>query len=85
MTDNWYFNHCRVFSCSSAHTLKVSFENYKKHFRDRACRGSILRIFFLFFLPVAWYDKKISIRILLQVSLTSKRVVHTKHTPPFTV
>ena len=47
MTDNWYFNHCCVFSCSSANILKVIFENDKKHFLDRACK-EVLFVFFSF-------------------------------------
>ena len=68
-------------ACSSANILKVIFENDKKHFLDRACK-EVLFVFFsfllFFFLPATCYDKKRS--ILLQVSLTSKTVAHTKHT-----
>mgnify|MGYP006964523965 CR=1 FL=1 len=49
-TDNWYFNPCCVFSCSSANILKVIFENDKKHFLDHACKEVLFEFFsFLLF------------------------------------
>ena len=78
MTDKWYLNPCCMFSCSSAHVLKVIFEKYKKYFLDRACWEVLFVFFVLFFLPVTGYEKKRS--ILLQVSPTSKKVAHAKHT-----
>ena len=48
MTDKWYLNPCCMFSCSSAHVLKVIFEKYKKTF-SRPCMQRKYSLYFLFY------------------------------------